>query len=120
MNKNINISEYVTNWHSTKAFALVFSHFYKITGIKGSCHFDFSDIENQIQVNLLFSKEPSEAEYKQLFNIITDIEQLFINEYMINIATNYSEIKTLLFKLTEDTKQISHKHLSLLKDKKVV
>lgn len=120
MSKSISIADSVTNWHSTKCFSLVLSQFYKLTGIKGSCHFDFSEEDNQIQVNLLFSQEPTEQQYKQLFNLILDVDKLLINEYMINTVTNYDDIKTLLFKLTEDTRQISHKNISALKDNKIV
>lgn len=119
MSKSINIAESVTNWHSTKCFSLVLSLFYKLTEIKGSVHFDFSEEDNQIQVNLLFNEEPTEEQYQQLFSIIADVDKLLINEYMINTVANYDDIKTLLFKLTEDTRQISHKHMSALKSKKI-
>lgn len=120
MNKQLSIADSVTNWQSTKSLSLSLSQFYKLTGIKGSCHFDFSSEDNQIQVNLLFNKEPTNDEYKLLFNIINDVDKLLLNEYMLNTAANYDDIKTLLFKVTEDTRQISHKNMQALKDKKVV
>lgn len=120
MSNNINLAESVTNWHATKSLSLALSQFYKLTSIKGSCHFDFSSEDNQIQVNLLFNKEPTSEEYKILFNIILDTDKLLLNEYMINTAANYDDIKTLLFKITEDTRQISHKQIQALKDKKVI
>jgi hypothetical protein len=107
-----NIADASANWHASKCLTTVFSKFYALTNIAASVTFSFSpETENQSVINLSFSRTPDEKEIQIFSNLISNMDLLLTNYHMLNVLANYDNVKQLIFKLQEDTKQLAHKNL---------
>lgn len=106
---NFNFSESTSSWHASQCFTIALSKLYKETGLIAKVSFAFDpNQENQIIIDLSLNRDPTEKELQTFANIIINTDLLLTNYNMINFISNHDDINTLMFKLQEETKQLSH------------
>lgn len=107
----ISLAEITTQMNVCRTLALALPVFYKKTGISVSFNCKYNPEDNGLEVSLGFlPKEPSDEEYNVLFEEIIDAEKLLINEYIITSSSDFENLKQMVFKHKESTKQIVDKH----------
>ena len=103
----ISIADVATETSICKTLALAFPRFYDKTGISAKIIFAYSPENTSLELSLGFlPKEPTDEEYAILFEEINNAEKLLLNEYIINNAHQYENIKQFVFKHKEDMRQI--------------
>lgn len=107
----ISIGDMASQMNVCKILAIALPRFYKKTKISAQFVFSY-DIENGgLNMNLGFTpREATEKEYDILFNEIQKAEKLVINDYVVNNAGNFENIKQMIFKHKEEINQILHQN----------
>jgi hypothetical protein len=107
----INIADIASQMNICKILSIALPRFYKKTKISAQFIFSYDIIQSGLIFNLGFSpREPNEQEYEILFNEIQKAEKLLINNYVINNASNFENIKQMIFKHKEDINQILYQN----------
>lgn len=108
---NINFADIATNMNIVKTLAIALGRFYNKTKISPKMIFSYSDDEQGLEIGLAFApREPSEEEYKILFEEINNAEKLLVDEYIITSAPSFENLKQFVFKHKEDKNQIIDRH----------
>lgn len=101
-------AEFATQMFISKVMAYVFPRFAQRTGISPEIRITHDPKENEMNIHIGFvgvSKESPEL-YEILMEEIMDAEKLLLNEYILNNAVHYENLKQFIFKHKEDTLQI--------------
>jgi hypothetical protein len=107
----ISIADVATQMSICKTLAIALPRFYNKTNISAQLSFSYVQNVSSIEISLSFSPhEPTEEELSILFEEISDAEQLLLNEYLVNNATSFENLKQFVFKHKEDMRQIIEKH----------
>ncbi len=106
----ISIGDVASQMNICKILAIALPKFYKKTKISAQFVFSYDVQQGGLNFNLGFTpREATEQEYEILFTEILNAEKLIINDYVVNNAGNFENIKQMIFKHKEEINQILHK-----------
>lgn len=107
----ISIGDIASQMSVCKILAIALPRFYKKTKISAQFVFSYDITNGGLNMNLGFTpREATEKEYDILFNEIQKAEKLVINDYVVNNAGNFENIKQMIFKHKEEINQILHQN----------
>lgn len=107
----ISIGDVASQMSICKILSIALPRFYKKTKISAQFVFFYDVTQGGLNFNLGFTpREPNEKEYETLFNEIQKAEKLLINDYVVNNAGNFENIKQMIFKHKEEINQILHQN----------
>ena len=107
----ISIGDAASQMNICKILSIALPRFYKKTKISAQFVFSYDVTQGGLNFNLGFvPREATEKEYEILFNEIQKAEKLLINDYVVNNAGNFENIKQMIFKHKEDINQILHQN----------
>lgn len=107
----ISIGDFASQMNVCKILSIALPSFYKKTKISAQFVFSYDMENNGLNFNLGFTpREANEKEYQILFEEIKKAEKLLINDYVVNNAGNFENIKQMIFKHKEDINQILHQN----------
>lgn len=113
----ISLADITTQMSICKVLAIALPQFYTQTKISTSFNFMHKTEKNELELSLAFyPKEPTEDEYNLLFEEILNAEKLLINDYVLNTAVEFENLKQFVFKHKESTKQIVEKNKKIAKN----
>lgn len=99
----ISISDVATQLSLCKVMAMALPRFHKRTKISAKFILEYNVEMKGIELSLGFTpNEPTDAQYNILFEELFDAEHLLINEYIVNNAQNYDNVKQLYSKHKEE------------------
>lgn len=102
-----NFATIVTQMNVSKTFTLALTRFYQKTQLSAQLSFSYSIEQQGIELSLGFHpRSPNDEELDILLNEINDAEKLLLNEYIVNNAGHFENIKQLIFKYKEEMRQI--------------
>lgn len=105
--KMITVGDIDSQLNIFKILAVALPKFYKSTEISAQFIFSYDAGQNGLNFSLGFTpREATEKEYEVLFEEIKNAEKLTIADYIINNASNFENIKQLIFKHKEEINQI--------------
>lgn len=107
----ISIGDVASQMNICKILSIALPRFYKKTKISAQFVFSYDVVQGGLNFNLGFTpREANEKEYEVLFNEIQKAEKLLINDYVVNNAGNFENIKQMIFKHKEEINQILHQN----------
>ena len=107
----ISIGDMASQMNVCKILAIALPRFYKKTNISAQFVFSYDVTQGGLNFNIGFTpREANEKEYNILFEEIQKAEKLLINDYIINNAGNFENIKQMIFKHKEEIAQIVHQN----------
>lgn len=107
----ISIGDMASQMNVCKILAIALPRFYKKTNISTQFVFAYDVNQGGLNFNIGFTpREANEKEYNILFEEIQKAEKLLINDYIINNAGNFENIKQMIFKHKEEIAQIVHQN----------
>lgn len=107
----ISIGDMASQMNVCKILAIALPKFYKRTNISAQFVFSYDITQGGLNFNIGFTpREATEKEYNILFEEIQNAEKLLINDYVVNNAGNFENIKQMIFKHKEEIAQIIHKN----------
>lgn len=107
----ISIGDIASQMNICKILSIALPRFYKKTKISAQFVFSYDIAQGGLNFNLGFTpREANEQEYEILFNEIQKAEKLLINDYVVNNAGNFENIKQMIFKHKEEINQILHQN----------
>jgi len=113
----ISLANITTQMNVCKTLAIALPQFFLQTKISVSFYFSHKPDGNELELSLAFKpKEPTEAEYNLLFEEIINAEKLLLNEYILNSAVEFDNLKQFVFKHKESTRQIIEKNKEILRN----
>jgi len=112
----ISLADITTQMSICKILAIALPQFYTQTKISTSFHFVHKAENNELELSLAFHpKEPTEEQYNLLFEEILNAEKLLVNEYVLNTAVEFENLKQFVFKHKESTRQIVERNKEISK-----
>lgn len=106
----ISIGDVASQMNICKILSIALPKFYKKTKISAQFVFSYDIKQGGLNLNLGFTpREASEQEYEILFTEILNAEKLITNDYVVNNAGNFENVKQMIFKHKEEINQILHK-----------
>lgn len=107
----INFSDLASQLNMSKVLAMALPRFYQRTKISAKFIIEYNIEMEGIEFALAFTpNEPTDAQYNILFEELFDAEHLLLNQYIVNNAHNYDNVKQLFSKHKEEMNQIIEKH----------
>lgn len=107
----ISIGDVASQMNICKILAIALPRFYKKTKISAQIVVFYDIGAGGLSFNLGFTpREATEKEYEILFQEIQNAEKIVTNDYVINNAGNFENIKQMIFKHKEEINQILHKN----------
>ena len=107
----ISIGDSASQMHLCKILAIALPNFFKKTNISAQFVFSYDVNQGGLNLNMGFlPREATEQEYIILFDEIQKAEKLLINNYVVNNAGNFENIKQIIFKHKEEIAQIMTKN----------
>lgn len=111
----ISISDVATQLSICKVMAMALPRFYKRTQISAKFILEYNIEMKGIEFSLAFTpSEPTEIQYNILFEELFDAEHLLVNEYIVNNAQNFDNIKQLFSKHKEEMNLIIEKQRKVI------